>query len=94
MRFGGFISGSGDGVAAGPVLGGGQDRDGPLRAEGKLLLGHAQQAGELRPGTAGESFEGQQIRGSRLAGQAVPGVGASASGRAEVRVDLAGDVTL
>jgi hypothetical protein len=30
-------------------------------------------AGQMRPGTAGESFAGQQVRGSRLAGQAVPG---------------------
>src|SRR6266567_4582738 len=28
---------------------------------------------EMRPGTADESFEGQQVRGSRLSGQAVPG---------------------
>jgi hypothetical protein len=27
----------------GRELGGGQDREGPLRVEGKLLLGHAQQ---------------------------------------------------
>jgi hypothetical protein len=27
----------------------------------------------MRPGTAGESFEGQQVRGSRIPGQAVPG---------------------
>jgi hypothetical protein len=30
-------------------------------------------AGHVRPGTAGESLEGQQVRGSRLSGQAVPG---------------------
>ena len=48
----------------------------------------------MRPGTADESFEGQQVRGSRIAGQAVPGAWALAAGRAEVRVDLAGDVTL
>src|SRR6266852_3082645 len=33
-------------------------------------------------------------RGSRFSGQAVPGVGASARGWAEVGVDLAGDVAL
>ena len=38
----------------------------------KLLLGHAS-GSEMRPGTAGESFEGQQVRGSRISGQAVPG---------------------
>src|SRR5438034_14345 len=45
-------------------------------------------------GTAGESFEGQQGCGSRLAGQAVPGAGVSVSGGAQAGVDLAGDVTL
>src|SRR6266571_2150322 len=49
---------------------------------------------KVRPGTADESFEGQQVRGSRIAGQAVPGALALAAGRAEVRVDLAGGVTL
>src|SRR5258705_5863945 len=49
---------------------------------------------KVRPGTADESFEGQQVRGSRIAGQAVPGALALAAGRAEVKVDLAGDVTL
>jgi hypothetical protein len=36
----------------------GQDREGPLAVEGKLLLGHDQQA--IGPGTAGESLAGQQ----------------------------------
>ena len=50
---------------------------------------------KVRPGTADESFEGQQVRGSRLSGQAVPGAFRALAGdRAEVRVDLAGDVTL
>ena len=49
---------------------------------------------EMGPGTADESFEGQQGCGSRLAGQAVPGAGASVSGGAELGIDLAGDVTL
>ena len=38
----------------------------------KLLLGHASRS-EMRPGTADESLAGQQVRGSRLSGQAVPG---------------------
>jgi hypothetical protein len=49
-----FVNGSGDVskndfpvvvivALAGLLLGCGQDRDGPLRVEGKLLLGHAQQ---------------------------------------------------
>jgi hypothetical protein len=42
------------------LLGGGQDRDGPLAAEGKLLGGHMASRLEMGPGTAGESFEGQQ----------------------------------
>ena len=70
----------------------GQDRDGPLRVEGKLLLGHAQQV-RWGPGAADESFEGKQGCGSRLSGQAAPGAGVSAGG-AEVGVNLAGDVTL
>src|SRR5271165_2403847 len=49
-------------------------------------------AGEMRPGTADESFEGQQVRGSRLSGQAVPGVYGSAGGRAQVGIYLTGDV--
>src|SRR6266487_3694439 len=49
---------------------------------------------KMRPGTAGESFEGQQVRGSRLWGQAVPGVCGSAGSRAQVGVDLTGGVTL
>jgi len=48
----------------------------------------------MRPGTADESFAGQQVRGSRISGQAVPGVWASAGVRAQVRVDLTGDVPL
>jgi hypothetical protein len=48
----------------------------------------------MRPGTAGGSFEGQQVRGSRILGQAVPGVCGSVSSRAQVRIDLTGDVTL
>jgi hypothetical protein len=48
----------------------------------------------MRPGTAGGSFEGQQVRGSRILGQAVPGVCGSVGSRAQVGVDLAGDVTL
>ncbi len=43
------------------------------------------------PGAAGGSFEGQHVCGSRLAGQAAPGVRASA---AQAGVDLAGDVAL
>jgi hypothetical protein len=53
---------------------GGQDREGPLGVEGRLLLGHVQQVRKIRPGTADGSFEGQQVRGSRILGQAVPGV--------------------
>jgi hypothetical protein len=48
----------------------------------------------MRPGTAGESFAGQQVRGSRILGQAVPGVCGSAGGRAQVGVYLAGGVAL
>ena len=48
----------------------------------------------MRPGTADGSFEGQRVRGSRILGQAVPGVYGSVGGRAQVGVDLAGDVAL
>ena len=48
----------------------------------------------MGPGTADGSLAGQQVRGSRFAGQAVPGALVLAAGRAEVGVDLAGDVTL
>jgi hypothetical protein len=41
------------------LLGCGQDREGSLRVEGKLLLGHTQQV-RRGPGTADESFAGQQ----------------------------------
>jgi hypothetical protein len=46
------------------------------------------------PGTVDESFEGQHGCGSRIVGQAVPGVWGLARVWAEVRIDLAGDVTL
>ena len=48
----------------------------------------------VTPGTADESFAGQQVRGSRFSGQAVPGVYGSAGGRAQVGVYLTGDVAL
>jgi len=51
-------------------------------------------AGQMGPGTAGESFAGQQVRGSRILGQAVPGVWASAGVRAQVRAGLTGGVPL
>ncbi len=38
----------------------GQDREGPLRAEGKLLSGHGQQGQDGVPGAADESFAGQR----------------------------------
>jgi hypothetical protein len=52
----------------------GQDREGPLRAGGQALIrSRGQQAG-MGPGTAGESLAGQHRCGSRLVGQAAPGV--------------------
>jgi hypothetical protein len=56
------------------------------------MRSRGQQAGGGGPGTADGSFEGQHGCGSRLAGQAVPGVWGL--GGAEVAVDLAGDVAL
>jgi hypothetical protein len=52
----------------------GQDREGPLRVEGGLLLGHAASRSGWGPGTADGSLAGQHECGSRLAGQAAPGV--------------------
>jgi hypothetical protein len=43
LTFRGRHSGVAGGVPAGLLLGCGQDRDGPLEVERKLLLGHAQQ---------------------------------------------------
>ena len=60
----------------------------------RLLLGHAQQVGKLRPGTADESFEGQQVRQPNIGSGRPRSSPASAGGRAEVRVDLPGDVAL
>jgi hypothetical protein len=51
----------------------GQDRDGPLRVEGRLLLGHVASEVRVGPGAAGGSFAGQHVCGSRLVGQAAPG---------------------
>src|ERR1700689_4446861 len=48
----------------------------------------------MRPGTADESFAGQQVRGSRISGQAAPGAWALPGGQAQLAVDLAGDVAL
>ena len=48
----------------------------------------------MGPGTADESFEGQQGCGSRLAGQAVTRSWGSVSGSAQAGIDLAGDVAL
>src|SRR6476660_2289920 len=48
----------------------------------------------MRPGTADESFAGQQVRGSRISGQAAPGAWVLPDGRAQLAVDLAGDVAL
>jgi hypothetical protein len=50
------------------------DRTGKGRSgvEGKLLSGHVASK-VVGPGTAGVSFEGQHVCGSRFAGQAVPG---------------------
>src|SRR6185437_9390696 len=77
------------------VIAGLRTRQGWAAPGGAQALIRSRPAGQVRPGTADESFEGQQVRGSRLSGQAVPGAFlALAGGRAEVAVDLAGDVTL
>jgi hypothetical protein len=64
------------GLVVGLVIGRGllvADKTGKGRSgEGRLLLGHGASK-VMGPGTAGGSFEGQHVCGSRLAGQAVPG---------------------
>src|SRR4029077_14520668 len=48
----------------------------------------------MRPGTAGGSFAGQQVRGSRISGHAAPRAWVLPDGRAQLAADLAGDVAL
>src|ERR1700722_6907718 len=78
---------------SGRVIAGLGTRQGWAAPGGAQALIRSRPAGQVRPGTADESFAGQQVRGSRISGQAVPELSALA-GRAEVAVDLAGDVTL
>jgi hypothetical protein len=61
------------GVLAGLLLVCGQDGDGPVEMERASSYEVTPGRSGVRPGTAGESFEGQRVRGSRLPGQAVPG---------------------
>jgi len=58
-HFGGLVFWRFGGAVLAGLLRGGQDREGPLGVEGKLLLGHAQQV-RWCPGTADESLSGQQ----------------------------------
>jgi hypothetical protein len=51
----------------------GQDRDGPLEMERASSYEVTPSRSGMGPGTAGESFAGQQVRGSRISGQAAPG---------------------
>src|SRR5690348_6418543 len=52
-------------------------------------------AGQMRPGTAGGSFEGQQgFAAAEYWVRPSPGSAGSVAGRAQVRVDLAGGVAL
>ena len=45
-------------------------------------------------GRPADRSQASRFRGSRISGQAVPGVYGSVSGRAQVRIDLTGDVAL
>ena len=45
-------------------------------------------------GRPADRSQASRFRGSRISGQAVPGVYGPVSGRAQVRIDLAGDVAL
>jgi hypothetical protein len=51
----------------------GQDRDGPLEMERASSYEVTPSRSGMGPGTADESFAGQQVRGSRISGQAAPG---------------------
>ena len=55
------------------VIAGLRTRQGWAAPGGAQALIRSRPAGQVRPGTADESFEGQQVRGSRISGQAVPG---------------------
>ena len=51
----------------------GQYRDGPLEMERASSYEVTPSRSGMGPGTADESFAGQQVRGSRISGQAAPG---------------------
>ena len=68
------LSGLGRELLSTGLLGAGKTGRGRSGVEGRLLLGHAASRPGWGPGTADGSFEGQHGCGSRLAGQAVPGV--------------------
>src|SRR5690348_4590722 len=73
---------------------GGQDRDGPLVAEGRLLSGHEIQQFRKGFGRPADRSKASTGCGSRFAGQAAPGARRASAAGAQVTVDLAGDVTL
>ena len=71
----------------------GQDRDGPLGWGGQALIrSHA--SGSLLLGDGRRIVRRPAGSGSRISGQTVPEKHASVGGRAEVGVDLSGDVAL
>src|SRR5690242_9562096 len=72
----------------------GQDRDGPLEMERASSYQVTLSRSGRGPGTAGESFAGQQVRGSRISGQAAPGAWVLPDGRGQLAAGLAGDVAL
>src|ERR1039457_6836359 len=71
MMFSFSICGSSGNGVLGAAAVCGQDREGPLRVERRLLLGHAGSGSWFGPGAADKSLEGQHGCGSRLEGQAV-----------------------
>src|ERR1039457_2764118 len=75
-------------------LAGLRTRQGRAAPGGGQALMRSRPAGQMGPGTAGESFAGQQGCGSRLSGQAAPGSVCQPAAARRLGVDLAGDVTL
>jgi hypothetical protein len=76
------------------LLDGGQDRDGPLVAEGRLLGGHMPAGWEMRPGGGRRIVRGPAGMRQPISGSGRPRSWGSVSGGAQAGVDLAGDVAL
>ena len=92
MSFSGLIFGYGENALS-RLLGCGQDREGPLGCEGKLLLGHAQQV-RMGPGDGRRIVSRPARMRQPIRGPGRPRELVSAGGRPQAGAGLAGDVTL